>query len=520
MTDQGTEPAQVLVRPRPVKIIASLAALTAIAFGLIAAWGVIRFTWPDWQADKFPELQFEWLTFALALFGAYVARSLWLGKPRGPAFALAFFVFAIGYAVETWPLPRPDTNNLLFTSLEREPTFWERLLSNLSADAWRGLHFLVGMAIALPIGYSLLFEGRVRTWCDASSADIDGVGSGLLEGGLRSNWVLLLRLLGIAAILFLFVGIVGVLVWPVWWPVAFLETYSTKWIPFDLGWVGDIVIFLTTPLAFFAAAGVFVWVAAERLVINEGGVSLYLFRPKYCLFRASWAQVRRVDVVLHSKKPPSAVVHYRSRFRLPFSIGVHAKRYPNGPDVVQDLIRRAREGSIPVIELRSPDWMPAAAWLLILLGAASSIAMHGYSASLMQEMSATEFPIDRLDDLAGTRTLPLLYLMAPILMGVGLGLLSAYHMGGLRPILMGMWMVGSTYLPDPLVHWLVWAAICAILIARQTPIQPYLTGPPVPSPEEWEMAFTIIRSGPMFAGIAYVLGVYLGCRRVHQTVGA
>jgi hypothetical protein len=120
-------------------------------------------------------------------------------------------------------------------------------------------------------------------------------------------------------------------------------------------------------------------------------------------------------------------------------------------------------------------------------------------------------PTHRIDQLAAPHTLTAMYLASPITLGAGLGALSAHHRGGPRPVLMAMWVSASTLVHDPWLHWPFCFALYAILMAVSAPFAP-APDPVLPFIED--AAMTLVRLGPLFAGLGYVLGVIFGRRPV------
>ena len=79
-------------------------------------------------------------------------------------------------------------------------------------------------------------------------------------------------------------------------------------------------------------------------------------------------------------------------------------------------------------------------------------------------------------------------------------------------VLILLMFASTTVFPSPMIHWLVWSALYAIVTARWEPLI-HLDPVPAPPPGQWEFAYNLVLIGPAFIALGYCLGVSLGRRR-------
>lgn len=82
-------------------------------------------------------------------------------------------------------------------------------------------------------------------------------------------------------------------------------------------------------LPFVAAALLFAGWISFQVTADDSGVRVGFHGLRITLFNAPWKRVRRVDLITHTRRAPTAVIHYWSRFWLPFSFSVHGSTSPN-----------------------------------------------------------------------------------------------------------------------------------------------------------------------------------------------
>ena len=113
------------------------------------------------------------------------------------------------------------------------------------------------------------------------------------------------------------------------------------------------------------------------------------------------------------------------RLGVPFSLGLTPKRFADGRAMVERVVEQAKSHGRPVREWYSPDWMPRLAWATIILGALLVAGQLLYSSMLYAQYAAGDYPLDKLDRIAGIFPLTALYLASIAAFGVGLGMLFA-----------------------------------------------------------------------------------------------
>ncbi|MEW5882835.1 MAG: hypothetical protein AB1725_01260 [Armatimonadota bacterium] len=274
-------------------------------------------------------------------------------------------------------------------------------------------------------------------------------------------------------------------------------------------------------LPFTAAALLYAGWLAFAVSVDSTCVRVHLHGLGITLFRAPWERIRRVDLITHTRRAPTAVIHYWSRFRLPFSFGVHGKHFTEPERVVGTVVRQAEERALPVRQWKSPDAVVWVAWASLIAAFALVIAMHMYEAHLWRWYIQDDFDLRDFAEVAAYVPLASLNAGWLLLAGIGAGLLSAYHRAGARPVLAALFILAVYDITGPLLHWLVWTAIYAILVALR---QPLVSIGPVgfPSAGEIDLAMALLSLAPAFVGFGYVLGVLVGCRRARpgeQEVG-
>lgn len=261
-----------------------------------------------------------------------------------------------------------------------------------------------------------------------------------------------------------------------------------------------------------AASAILLFPFALRAFVNESGVKLCFADQRLAFLSAKWSRTRRVDIVEYEGKK-NAVINAWWSF-IPISFALKAKHYENGDDLVNETANQAREAGVPVV-----PWTvwPVAKLLAVLFFCAGSFffiySRYLQNHSWAEYARADDFPLTRFADLAAPTTYALLYLASLTCLCAAAGFLSASERAGPRPILFAVYVILLTSLAlDPIMHWLVWAAIYSILSAQLVPL-----GPPVnvsvPSLEEWDRAFSILWWSPVIAGIAYILAIVLVSRK-------
>ncbi len=258
---------------------------------------------------------------------------------------------------------------------------------------------------------------------------------------------------------------------------------------------------------------------ALRVNVESEGIVVRLAGFGICLARALWEKVWRIDVVRHKGIPPSLVLHYWTRWRIPFSLNLSAQRYLTGEKLTEAVENEAKRRKIRMIYRYSPDGIPRLAYLFLALAIGLNLSQFILSSELWMRFIYDVIPSTRLNEIYAGIPLASLFVGSTLCFGIYLGLLSAFYRGGFRPVLAGLWVVASRWVPDPHTHWLVWNAIYAIHKAILWIVVP---SPEIPVVPMWEihLAHTLVALGPAFAGLGYVLGVVSGCWRKPALVSA
>lgn len=275
----------------------------------------------------------------------------------------------------------------------------------------------------------------------------------------------------------------------------------------------DAVFMALNLIPFAVCAGMVLWLRYERLTVDRGGVQLSVFRISF--FFAPWHRIRSIDVVEHDRHPRSVVLAYQSRFFLPFSLGVHAKRYLKGEEAIDAILLEAAQRGVPIRRWHSADRTVALGWLAIGLGILLLVLHNFESVQLMRGFDDPDF-ITNMDVLAGLFPLTGLHVASILFVGLGFGFLSAHHRGGSRPVLLVLLAIATHSFPDPIIHWLVWIAIYAIVTARLSPLIVFPVAPHPPD-MQWEIAFGFFKYASAFVIVGYYVGVALGRRRIQGT---
>lgn len=202
---------------------------------------------------------------------------------------------------------------------------------------------------------------------------------------------------------------------------------------------------------------------------------------------------------------------------LPSSVGIHARRYAEGSSVTDTVVTRTVKQGVPGQFLHSPDWVVWAGRALMAGAIACVLLLFWlmYRSAMFYNDPTTVTPT--LQSFPNPLVLGLLFAGTLACAGLGFGLLSAYHRGGIRRGLLLLWLVlASEALTWHLnIYWLIYFALYGIHSALLHPVGPPPFEPIASVPHwHWDAAFTILFLTPAFAGLPYMLGVWLGVRRV------
>lgn len=282
--------------------------------------------------------------------------------------------------------------------------------------------------------------------------------------------------------------------------------------PFILiGWAGSLFSLPVLPGFLFGA----VYIAGRATLsaeLTEEGVSVRSLGAR--LWSASWSGIRRVVAIRHGGADFDVVVNARAFGFVPYSFGIHAKHYAEGGRVCSSLIERCAQRGIQVEDRTSPRWVPAVAWALLIAGGGFAVWVCDV-AYIGAQSYANDYPTPgNIAAMLQPMVQAALLASGVVMIGCGLGLLSAYHRGTFRPVLAGAWIWISTQFASPThVSFLVAIAINAIHKAMEQPVVK-VPDAAMPPSAQLELLVTTMQYTPVFAGVAYVIGTMVGSRRM------
>lgn len=310
----------------------------------------------------------------------------------------------------------------------------------------------------------------------------------------------------VAMIRSLATGVVLYVLWPnielIYWMVG----GNMDWKPPMSEWVGQIVRFA---LALVFAVGP----VGERVAIDADGIRVFFFRKKYTVFRARWSQISFVDRVERPGRLPTLAIRYRARRAFPVTFDLHLSRFAYGTAMSEALAAQIAEHGVRKREWRTSQGVLVAGWTFLVLGVLFVKLGEWISVDRATAFADGRIPVEQLAKMTAIGPLTACYVAAMLCFGVTLGLHSAYHRGGARPLLMAGWIAASRAVPDPLVAWLVWIACYAIIVAAPTP-NGHGFVPSVPPGTQLVDAMTVVGLGPAISGLGYIAGVVFGRRPV------
>ncbi|GEM_PF-4513573 len=254
---------------------------------------------------------------------------------------------------------------------------------------------------------------------------------------------------------------------------------------------------------------VLAWVTA-RLQLTEKRIRIWVFGLN--LLRVPFERIKRCDLIFHNGNPDTAVIRARLLGFIPITFGIHAKHWQNGNQIVDQIRERCSALGITIGTWRSRRWTVWAAYGLIACGAVVALIHELSYVRLWQPFFSPQFDMNNYWQIAAVGQTTVMTLVPVVLIGCGLGMLSAYHRAATRPYLMMLWMLIALGLPTPLLHWLIWMAIYAIYTAMLGIHQ----HAPTPNMIGWQNSFVLLSLVPAFAGASYLLGCIAGCRRIDK----
>jgi hypothetical protein len=195
---------------------------------------------------------------------------------------------------------------------------------------------------------------------------------------------------------------------------------------------------------------------------------------------------------------------YRAHF------GVRTGR--DGAEAVAGLISAATHAGCKIVESRLARGSGRVGVLLVVLGLSGLIAMNSISVSTM-ELLADPYG-DVVANFAGADHFVLLGSLcagAALLLGLGFGLMFAWTQGGVRFVPLLLIAILCGLLPDPLIYWLVYIAIFAILTARPGTVE-LIPAVPFPDVDVAVFGMWLVGAKALFGVGGYVIGVMIAVR--------
>ncbi len=282
---------------------------------------------------------------------------------------------------------------------------------------------------------------------------------------------------------------------------AYGESESLTYI---LGTTIDQVVPLVMLFGVYAwKTGAFLSLGADRFQVSLAGGGLTLFTTK-------WKRVVRLHILSSMNSVNTVVIEhgllplYRAHF------GVRTGR--DGAEAVAGLISAAAKAGCKIVESRLARGSGRVGVLLVAMGLAGIIVMNSVSVSTMERLGDPYG--DFVANFAGADHFVLLGSLcagAALLLGLGFGLMFAWTQGGVRfvPLLLIAIMCGLV--PDPLIYWLVYIAIFAILTARLGPIE-LIPAVPFPDVDIAVFGMWLVGAKALFGVGGYVIGLMIAVR--------
>ena len=468
------------------------AAPIALAVGLAAVGALaIWLGWSNWLAEVefdpyFAEQDSNAVPGTAIGVGALCALSalLVLARARIAAFAALFSgTAALGAVILLLPTPFPTW---IFASLY-DTTPWQMPLQILFEPEVLWVYFFGALSLAYSGWLAVI---RNPNWFSLSP-------SGEANARAHGNW---LRTVGVI--------LLCALVWLVLRAYGPMSVISMA-MPFDsLGLFGA----FDGVLSFFAAVAMLIALLNERAEVNDDGVRILLAPTGWTLFRAPWSRIKRIDIVSHQTKPPSASLRH-SVFWIPVTFSVHARRYGNGAELIEQIRDHAREKGKRVQEWLVTDnaqWMAVA---LITWGCLAFVYMGVRQQLDWVEMSKTNYPPANFEAIAAPVYYGALSALAMSCFGAALGVLSAFHCASVRPFLLGLFLAAVAFVaPGHILHWLVWMAIYNIYMAIPSQDPVYVVASP--TWQEWNWGMVLSGYAPVIGAVFYVIAVVLASRKI------
>ncbi|GIV01834.1 MAG: hypothetical protein KatS3mg015_0664 [Fimbriimonadales bacterium] len=474
-----------------------LARLTLAVVGVVAG----AFVWSKWpplyaalvvgQYDPYelPSMVWNVLTVVLLLLlGGLAANQLWHEKRNAAALTLLAWMFSL------------STGLILLAERFSRSFSWDFVSPvDIFLYDWKGALLALG-GFGVLIVLARYFQKRSEPFGYESAA--------LSEGRIKPDF--LLKALGVGVLVWMALHL-GALSYPVeafsyvdWGPAGTVAVPIWDAVNWAIGTLGPHLEF------WIPAAIILGWLTME-CVVDEDGVVVLLRGLGVRIAGLRWSEVKVVRLLLHGNRPPSAILLPKGiRFWRRFS--VHGRHYANGSEAVSQLLGLAEKEGIPVERYYSSPWVPALGYFAILAGwCLIRYEMHR-EITLGEWFLQDDFPLSRFDEFGAFVPLGAMTASSAALFGLGAGLLSAYHNASPRPFLLILLIAAVTSMPTPLLFWLVYFGIYAILLATPQPLV-HLDTVKAPTPTEMMLGMNLVDWIPIFVGVGYLLGVWAGNRR-------
>lgn len=379
------------------------------------------------------------------------------------------------------------------------PGTWERVCSWLSLTPDKTLLALGGFAFMSVSSLSILrTETEIR----------DGVAGDSVEARpIASQWR---GRLGAAIILVLLWGTLKAVLDQ---PFGFIMTdllrrdafESEPWWKVGAFEFGQLLV----PLALFLS------LRFERWVSDPRGIRFVSF-GNLTLLRAPWSRLRKLVLIYEGDDLRRLVVHYRSRFWFSTSFAIEPRGLSDSALFLETIYAMGDRTGVARTAFHPARFANLAALILLMLGLGSVAAGQLWTSSVTRRYEQGLITSANYDQLAGVVPLTTFFVASVCLISFALGLRSGAHRGGSRILLLALLVMSIEFVPDPLLHWLVWMAIYSIDSATMTPMSIH-SAAAYPPGNQLEAGIFIVQYAFVLVPILFWAGV-LGGRRSHIVV--
>jgi hypothetical protein len=282
--------------------------------------------------------------------------------------------------------------------------------------------------------------------------------------------------------------------------------YALEWI---VNWI-DVAVILTVGFAFYA------WKSSARLTVGELGIRIGFADEGLGLVLIPWRHVLRMRELVSRGRRETVSLEVG---KLPFfrtRLSFHRSR--DGREVLDRVYKGASSHGVQARGATVRRWTVLWGWVTLASAFVCVwIVQRTIEVSSIQMAEADDL---RLSGFAGQDHfvfLGVLTAVAALLLGFGLGLLFVRTEGGVRAVPLVGTAIAASMLPDPMIYWLVYIAIYAILIAVQGTIEP---SPFIPFPDNAvsTLGLWLVEGTPIFAVFGYVLASLIAIKPWHHAL--